>query len=73
MKKAKDDVNRFLKFYHKNKDKLSEQRKEDYHEKQEKGTCVRCKQQAVKGVYCEYHHRKSLEYNQKYRRKNRYV
>ena len=70
---SNETMNRHLKFYHENKERLAEERKESYHKKQGKGTCVRCKEKAIKGVYCEYHHMKSLEYNKKYRRKNRYV
>ncbi len=66
-------MNRFLKFYHKNKERLSTERKKSYSDKKQQGICVRCKEKAIKGAYCNYHHMKSLQYNKKYRRKNRYV
>ena len=62
--------NRFLKFYHHNKDRLLKERKSLYHEKKQKGVCVRCHRQALAGiVFCEYHQQKQVVYNKQARTK----
>jgi aromatic ring hydroxylase len=60
--------NRFVKFYHLNKDKLVQERKSTYAEHKKSGLCVRCRRKALPGiVFCEYHQGKQKEYNQKAR------
>ena len=62
--------NRFLKFYHNNRERLLKERKMLYHEKLEAGICVRCNNQAVEGIkFCSYHQAKQKEYNKKARAK----
>ena len=61
--------NRFLKFYHQNKEQLNENRRLSYSERKSLGVCVRCKNKALKGiVFCEYHQSKQKGYNQKARK-----
>lgn len=60
--------NRFVKFYHLNKGRLSKERRSGYHERRKSGVCVRCRRKSVQGiVFCEYHQQKQKEYNQKAR------
>jgi hypothetical protein len=62
--------NRFLKFYHLNRDRLIEERKSIYSEKKKKGICVRCNRKSVSGiVFCKYHQKKQKGYNKKARNK----
>jgi len=62
--------NRFVKFYHLNKEKLNKERKGSYSRRRQTGICVRCKRKVVPGiVFCEYHQAKQKEYNQKARQK----
>lgn len=60
--------NRFLRFYHLNKDRLLKERKKTYYDKRKEGICVRCSRKAVSGIiFCSYHQQKQAEYNQKAR------
>ena len=60
--------NRFIKFYHQNKEKLNDNRRLSYSERKKKGICVRCKNKSLKGiVFCEYHQKKQKDYNKKAR------
>jgi hypothetical protein len=60
--------NRFVKFYHLNKEKLNKERRGSYSSRRKDGTCVRCKRKVVPGiVFCEYHQEKQREYNKKAR------
>ena len=69
-KQCEQYPNRFLKFYHHNKDRLLKERKSLYHEKKLKGVCVRCNRQALAGiVFCEYHQQKQVGYNKQARTK----
>lgn len=62
--------NRFVKFYHLNKEKLNKERRGSYSSRRKEGTCVRCKRKVVPGiVFCEYHQQKQKEYNKKAREK----
>lgn len=64
----KDYTNRFLKFYHENKDRLNKQRKGSYTQKRKSGLCVRCNRKVVPGiVFCRYHQEKQKEYNRRAR------
>lgn len=64
--------NRFLKFYYNNKKRLLKERKSLYHEKKQKGICVRCSRKVMEGiVFCEYHQQKQVWYNQKSRIKGK--
>ncbi|MFH0700907.1 MAG: hypothetical protein V2A62_00555 [Candidatus Woesearchaeota archaeon] len=66
----KEYPNRFLKFYHLNKERLNQQRRGGYSGHKKEGMCVRCKQKALPGiVFCEYHQQKQKEYNQMARKK----
>ncbi|MDO8510921.1 MAG: hypothetical protein Q7S55_02035 [Nanoarchaeota archaeon] len=70
--KKKNDKypNRFLKFYHTNKERLLKERKSTYMDKKKQGVCVRCGNKALEGiVFCEYHQQKQIGYNQKARTK----
>ena len=63
-------ANRFLKFYHTNKDKLLKERKSSYHEKKKNGICVRCNRKALEGIiFCDYHQQKQVGYNKQARTK----
>lgn len=63
-KSYKDYPNRFLRFYHLNKERLNKQRRSSYKKRKKSGQCVRCKRKAVKGiVFCKYHRNKQKEYN----------
>jgi hypothetical protein len=65
-----DYKNRFVKFYHLNKERLIKERRGSYSERRNSGICVRCKRKVVPGiVFCEYHQAKQREYNQKARKK----
>ena len=56
--------NRFVKFYHLNKNRLNKERRSTYSTKKKKGLCVRCNSKAVKGVvFCKYHRQKQKRYN----------
>ncbi len=60
--------NRFVKFYHLNKEKLNKERRGSYSTRRKDGICVRCKRKVVPGiVFCEYHQEKQKEYNKKAR------
>ncbi|MBI4981040.1 hypothetical protein HZC30_05800 [Candidatus Woesearchaeota archaeon] len=62
--------NRFVKFYHLNKEKLNKERRGSYTSRRKDGVCVRCKRKVVPGiVFCEYHQEKQKEYNKKARSK----
>ncbi len=62
--------NRFVKFYHLNKEKLNKERRGGYSSRRKDGICVRCKRKVVPGiVFCEYHQEKQKEYNKKARGK----
>ena len=62
--------NRFLKFYHNNQDRLLKERKSLYHEKKQKGICVRCSKKALEGIiFCDYHQHKQVGYNKQARTK----
>ncbi len=62
--------NRFLKFYHNNQGRLLKERKSLYHEKKQKGICVRCSKNALEGIiFCEYHQQKQVGYNKQARTK----
>lgn len=62
--------NRFLKFYHQNKERLNQERRNLYLEKKKAGLCTRCNNKAIPGiVFCEYHQNKQREYNRKARAK----
>lgn len=66
----KNYANRFVRFYHLNKERLNKERRSGYDERREKGICVRCRQKALPGiVFCEYHQGKQKEYNAKARGK----
>jgi nitrate/TMAO reductase-like tetraheme cytochrome c subunit len=66
----KEYTNRFLKFYHENRKRLTKERKSAYHERRKSGICVRCSQKTVPGiVFCKYHRQKQKEYNRKARKK----
>lgn len=66
----KNYANRFVKFYHLNKERLNKERRSGYDGRREKGICVRCRQKAMPGiVFCEYHQSKQKEYNAKARGK----
>ncbi len=55
--------NRFLKFYHQNKDRLNNERRSDYWKKKKAGICVRCSRKASKGiVFCSYHKKMQKKY-----------
>lgn len=63
--------NRFVKFYHLNKERLNTERRGSYTERHKAGVCVRCKNKALPGiVFCEYHQNKQKEYNKKARIKS---
>lgn len=70
VKEPKEYPNRFVKFYHLNKERLNQQRRGGYSGHKKEGMCVRCKQKALLGiVFCEYHQQKQKEYNHKAREK----
>jgi len=69
-KSDQDYSNRFLKFYYGHKKRLLKERKSLYHEKKQKGICVRCSRKVVEGlVFCEYHQQKQVGYNKQARMK----
>ncbi|HLD79910.1 MAG TPA: hypothetical protein VJA18_05095 [Candidatus Nanoarchaeia archaeon] len=69
-KSNQDYSDRFLKFYHNHKKRLLKERKSLYHEKKEKGICVRCKQKVLEGIiFCEHHQQKQVGYNKQARMK----
>ena len=62
--------NRFLKFYHLNKDRLLKERKTSYTKRKKGGICVRCKKPSLPNiVFCTYHKQKHKGYNKKARAK----
>ena len=62
--------NRFLKFYHLNKNRLLTERKSSYTKHKKNGICVRCKKPSLPTiVFCTYHKQKHKGYNKKARRK----
>ena len=62
--------NRFVKFYHLNKDRLNKERKGSYSQKKKSGICVRCNRKALNGIiFCEYHQQMQKGYNEKAREK----
>ena len=64
-------ANRFLKFYHNNKNRLLKERKSLYHEKKKNGICVRCNSKVLEGIiFCDYHQQKQVGYNQQARSKS---
>lgn len=69
-KKNSTYPNRFVKFYHDNKGRLSKERKSLYYQKKQKGICVRCNRKVQEGIiFCDYHRQKQVSYNQKARAK----
>ena len=70
--KMKGDAypNRFLKFYHLNKERLIQERRSAYKSKKKSRICVRCNDYVVEGiVFCKYHQMRQKEYNQRARAK----
>lgn len=64
----KNYSNRFLKFYHLNRQRLLKERYAAYYSRRKSEICVRCKNPVVSGIiFCEYHQMKQKEYNQKAR------
>jgi len=62
--------NRFVKFYHLNKERLNQERRGSYSSRKKEGVCVRCKNKSLPGiVFCEYHQSKQKEYNKTAREK----
>mgnify|MGYP001616553970 CR=1 FL=1 len=70
-KEVKEEYsNRFVRFYHLNQKRLIQERRSLYHEKKDKGICVRCNKPALEGIiFCEFHQQKQAGYNQKAREK----
>lgn len=69
-KKQEEYPNRFLKFYHQNKDRLNKERRGSYKSKHKSGLCVRCSNKAAPNiVFCLYHQQKQKAYNKKARSK----
>lgn len=67
-RKKTEYPNRFLKFYHENRNRLMKERRLTYHQKRKKGICVRCNRKALsKIVFCSYHQECQKGYNHKAR------
>jgi len=68
-KSHKEYPNRFMKFYHLNKERIISERHQTYAQKKKEGICVRCNRPVVFGIiFCEYHQLKQKGYNVKARR-----
>ncbi len=69
-KSTEDYPNRFVKFYHQNKERLNTERRGGYTSRKKEGICVRCKRKSLPGIiFCDYHRTKQKEYNLKARGK----